>query len=102
MKKFFLPAFFFMMFISVGSMAQGPAKVSGKVTDQKNAALASVTVSLLDAKDSSLAKASITDAAGVFEIPVSKTGNYLLSYALVGFEKKYSAGLLLLTALHLQ
>ncbi|MEP7164349.1 MAG: TonB-dependent receptor [Ferruginibacter sp.] len=91
MKKFFLPLLTVLLFISMGSMAQAPGKVAGIVTDQKNAGLGSVTVSLLDAKDSSLVKASVTDAGGNFEIPVSKAGDYLLSYALVGFEKRYSA-----------
>ena len=90
MKKFYLPFIFSLMFISMGSMAQGPGKVGGLVTNPKNTALESVTVSLLHAKDSSLAKASVTDATGKFEIPVYRAGDYLLSYGLLGYEKKYS------------
>lgn len=91
MRKIFLPALLSMMFISLVSMAQGQSKVTGKVTDEKNATLSAVTVSLLNAKDSSLVKAAISDAAGKFEIPVSNAGDFLLSYELVGFEKKSSA-----------
>ncbi|MFT3911985.1 MAG: TonB-dependent receptor [Ferruginibacter sp.] len=91
MKKIFLPAFFLLLFASMQSMAQAPAKVKGTVTDNKNKGLAAVTISLLRAADSSLVKADISDASGQFEIVVMKAGNYLLSYSLVGFEKKYSS-----------
>jgi len=79
-----------MLVISLQSMAQAPGKVTGTVTDQKNAGLPSVTITLLEAKDSSLVKADISDATGNFSIPVLKSGSYLVSYALLGYEKKYS------------
>ena len=91
MRNIFLPILLFLVFVSLESTAQGPAKVTGIVTDQKNINLAAVTVSLLAAKDSSLVKASVTDANGKFEIPVLTSGSYLLSYISVGFEKKYTS-----------
>lgn len=78
------------LLVSLQSMAQSPGKVTGTVKDPKNAALVSATISLLEAKDSSLLKTEITDAAGKFEIAVSRPGTYLLSYAAVGHEKKLS------------
>jgi iron complex outermembrane recepter protein len=90
MRKMIFTPLIFMLLISMNTMAQGPGKISGTVTDGKKA-LASVTVSLLLANDSSLVKADASNAAGEFEIPVVKSGDYLLSYTAVGFEKKYSA-----------
>ncbi|MEO6723033.1 MAG: TonB-dependent receptor [Ferruginibacter sp.] len=90
MKNFTVLVIAMMSLIGTRSTAQAPAKVSGSVTDHNNKALAAVTVSLLKAKDSSLAKAAISDAAGKFEISVSKSGSYLLSYSITGFETKLS------------
>jgi iron complex outermembrane recepter protein len=89
MRKIIFTTLIFTTLISMQSTAQGPGKISGKVTDGKKA-LASVTISLLQAKDSSLVKADASNTAGEFEIPVVKVGDYLLSYTAVGFEKKYS------------
>lgn len=77
--------------ITLASFAQPKATVNGKVTDNNGKALSAVSVALLKAKDSSLVKADVTDASGSFEIPASRADQYLLSYSLVGFEKKYSA-----------
>ena len=71
--------------------AQGTAPVSGTVKDGNNKPLQSVTVSLLQAKDSGLVKTDISDAKGNFEISTGKEGSFLLSYSSVGFEKLYSA-----------
>jgi iron complex outermembrane recepter protein len=76
--------------ITMQAMAQGPNKISGTVTDTKNKGIKAVTISLLHAKDSSLVKADVTDADGKFEINTNKTGEYLLAYSAVGYEKKYS------------
>jgi iron complex outermembrane recepter protein len=90
MRKIIVTLLICTLLASMQSMAQGPGKISGIVSDGKKA-LAAVTISLLQAKDSSLVKAGASDAAGEFEIPVVKSGNYILSYTAVGFEKKYSA-----------
>jgi iron complex outermembrane receptor protein len=76
--------------IAAASFAQPRTTVNGNVKDNNGKALAAVTVSLLKAKDSSLVKADVTDASGHFEIAVSRADKYVLSYSLVGFEKKYS------------
>jgi outer membrane receptor protein involved in Fe transport len=72
------------------SFAQTKATASGIVKDNTAKALQHVTVSLLAAKDSSLVKADITDADGKFQIASANAGKFLLSYSIIGFEKKFS------------
>lgn len=90
MRKFTITAIAVIMLFITNLMAQTQASVAGIVTDNNNKAIASVNISLLNVKDSSLVKAAISNGEGKFEIPVFKSGNYLLKYALVGFEDKYS------------
>jgi iron complex outermembrane recepter protein len=71
--------------------AKTPATVSGVVKDNNNNPLQSVTVTLLKASDSSLAKADITDKSGAFEMELTSSGKFLLSYSIVGYETKYSS-----------
>lgn len=63
--------------------------ISGKVTDNNNKPLQSVTVSLLQAKDRSLVKAAVTAANGGFEFTSKKESSFLLSYSQVWFKNKY-------------
>ena len=72
------------------SFAQSKATVSGIVKDHSAKGLQNVTVSLLAAKDSSLVKADISDADGKFQITAANSGKFLLSYSIIGFEKKFS------------
>jgi len=58
--------------------------------DQTNKPVAAANIALLLAKDSSLVKTAVSNLKGEFEISFSKSGSYLLSYSLVGFEKIYS------------
>lgn len=76
-----------MTLISTESFAQGNATVNGIVNDNTGKTLSAVTVSLLLAKDSSLIKAAITDSEGKFQINAYKSGSFLLSYSLLGYEK---------------
>lgn len=70
--------------------AQNKSTVDGNVKDNNGKALESVTVSLLKAKDSTLVKTDITDANGQFELSASAGGKFLLSYTIVGYDKKFS------------
>lgn len=70
--------------------AQSKATVTGSVKDHTAKGLSAVTVSLLAAKDSSLVKADITDANGQFQIVSASSGRFLLSYSILGYEKKFS------------
>ncbi|CAN5411121.1 outer membrane beta-barrel family protein [soil metagenome] len=78
------------MLLSTKTNAQTQVRVTGNITDNGKKALSAVTISLINAKDSSLAKVALSNSGGKFEIAVTKMGNYLLSYTLVGFEQKYS------------
>ena len=90
MRKFTIAAIAILGLLTTQSMAQAPGKIAGAVTDNSGKALGAATVSLLQAKDSSLVKAAISDASGKFEIGVKVNGSYMLSYSLVSFENTYS------------
>jgi outer membrane receptor protein involved in Fe transport len=77
--------------VSTQGFAQLKTSVTGNVNDNAGKPLAAVTVSLLQAKDSSLAKADVTNTDGQFEIVAPKAGSYLLSYGIIGYDKHYSA-----------
>lgn len=74
--------------MSFGASAQ--TKILGTVTDAQGNALASGSVSLLKAKDSSLVKVAITDKSGQYEFINVKDGNYLLTASFTGYSKKFS------------
>lgn len=76
--------------LTTSGFAQSGITVSGSVKDNSGNGLQAVSVSLLQAKDSSLVKADITDAAGKYQISSARTGKFLLSYNLIGYEVKYS------------
>ncbi len=76
--------------VTTQSFAQNKTSVSGIVKDPAAKGLQHVTVSLLAAKDSSLVKADISDAEGKFQIEPANSGTFLLSYSIMGFEKKLS------------
>lgn len=90
MRKNFLIVVLSTFVLSFQAVAQDGAKAAGKITDKQNKGLASVTVSLLNATDSSLVKTAVSNAEGQFEISAPKTGTYLLSFAGMGYEMKYS------------
>ena len=72
--------------------AQSPGKIQVKGTiKSSNAPVSSATVSLLNAKDSSLLKSEIADKNGDFQIIPAREGTFLLSVSAVGYEKKYTA-----------
>ena len=73
------------------TIAQTSSTIKGKISDNNGKALQSVTVSLLKSTDSSLVKADVSDANGVFEMVYGKEGKYLLSYIMIGFERTYSS-----------
>jgi len=68
-------------------------KISGAVTDDAQKPLQSVSVSLLKAKDSSLAKSAITDKEGKYEFDKISEGKFLVLVSSVGFKKTYSGPL---------
>ncbi|HMO62928.1 MAG TPA: TonB-dependent receptor [Ferruginibacter sp.] len=86
MKKFtFL--LFAALCLSWSAQAQ---TISGKVKAADGKALSKATVSLLNAKDSTVAKFGVTDANGAYTIPLVKSGKYLTSTSFVGYKTTYS------------
>lgn len=78
--------------LSLSVNAQDPktASVRGSVVASQKG-VESATVSLLKAKDSSVAKIAVSDKAGKYEMEKLYRGKYLLMVQAVGMEKKYSA-----------
>lgn len=79
--------------VLTGSMAftQTTSKISGTIIDGQGRALASTSVSLLKAGDSSLVKLAVSDKSGQYEFVNIKEGRYLLAASSVGFTKSYSS-----------
>jgi iron complex outermembrane recepter protein len=61
--------------------------VSGTITDQQNNSVQYANVVLLNATDSSLVKAAITDESGKYIFEDIAPGNYILMAAQIGFDK---------------
>lgn len=76
--------------ITFASFAQTKGKVSGTVQDGSSKVLESATITLLKAKDSSVAKVAAADKAGKFEFDGVADGRYFVSITAVGHEKGYS------------
>lgn len=64
--------------------------VKGRVEAQKPVEAA--TISLLNAKDSSIVKTAVTDKNGDFEISLNRDGNFLVSVQAIGYNNYYSEG----------
>ena len=90
MRQIFLILPFFLQLITLQSFGQEPVQVTGQVNSAVNKPLESVTVSLLRAKDSTIAKAALSDRAGRFSFSLPGAGKFLISYSLTGFEKAYT------------
>ncbi|MBC7937580.1 MAG: TonB-dependent receptor [Rhizobacter sp.] len=80
------------MGVSLVSFAQHPGKVSGSIKDGGNQKIIdAATISLLKAKDSSIAKVALTDKGGNFIFENLKDGAYLVSATSIGHNKVYSS-----------
>jgi iron complex outermembrane receptor protein len=65
-------------------------KISGTVIDGNQKTIESSTITLLRAKDSSVAKIAAADKSGKFEFDKILDGKYLVSVSAVGHQKGYS------------
>jgi iron complex outermembrane recepter protein len=65
-------------------------KVSGTVIDGSTKTIESATITLLRAKDSSVAKMSVADKTGKFVFETVAEGKYIVSISAVGHQKGYS------------
>ncbi len=70
------------MLLAVAANAQ---QISGTVKDQSGKGVDKTTVSLLRAKDSSVAKLSVTDNEGRYSFTLAEAGSYRISVSHVGF-----------------
>ncbi len=75
---------------------QGTVQVT--ILDDNSKPLEGANINLLNAKDSSLAKANITDAQGLATLENVKFGKYLISVSSLGFKTHLSSGINLNTA----
>ena len=87
MKQAIFTCLIFLL-LSFSSSAQS---ISGTVNDADGKPLANATVSLLQARDSAVAKLGVTDKEGHYTFKNARQGSYLISSSFVGFEISYSA-----------
>jgi iron complex outermembrane receptor protein len=77
--------------LSFASFAQQKTgKISGTVIDGNTKTIESATITLLRAKDSSVAKMSVADKTGKFVFEAIAEGKYLVSISAVGHQKGFS------------
>ena len=77
------------VFVSLGFTVHAQtSKISGAISDEQGKALASSTVSLLKAKDSSLVKAAVSDKSGLYQFINIKDGTYFVAASSVGYSRK--------------
>src|SRR5688572_29505955 len=78
------------LMIVAGLNAQTTGKITGSVLSPEKNPVASATVELLYAKDSSRYKVAVSDQAGKFGFENLPAAKYLLQVSAVGHEKGYS------------
>ncbi len=76
-----------LLLVGLTSFAQKNAAVKGKVTDKAGAPIEAVTISLLQAKDSSLTKAAVSNKGGLYEMGNLAAGNYFIRLSSVSHQK---------------
>lgn len=91
MKKIFWTLTSITLLFSNFLLAQDGEKASivGKVTNQQGQALDFSNVLLLNPKDSSLVKGTISDSTGNYVFEMVNSGSYLVSATMVGYESVY-------------
>ena len=90
MRKF-LTLLIAIITLSFSSQAQkSSGKVSGKVIDGNTKTIESATITLLRAKDSSVAKISAANKEGNFVFENVDEGKYIVSISAVGHTKGFS------------
>jgi iron complex outermembrane receptor protein len=87
-RKFTL--YLLLSLVSAAGFGQAAIRISGIIKDELGNTIQSATVSLLRAKDSSLAKVAVTAQDGLYEFVNIKPGKYFTSVSLVGFVKHSS------------
>ena len=80
-------AIFIAVLLLIASFGLKAQSITGSIKDPIGKPAEFVTVLLLNAKDSSLAKGAVTDDAGKYEIEGAAAGRYFLSASMIGFSK---------------
>lgn len=88
MKTYFYTLLILLTLSNFRTQAQG--KITGQVTDNKSKIVEFATITLLQAKDSSLVKGALADANGTFEFEKIKFGSYLVAITQLGYQKFYT------------
>ena len=86
--RMLLSVFFIFVLSNISVYAQ--SKLQGSVEKEKNQPLSQATVLLLNPKDSSLVKGSLTAANGLFAFEKIAPGNYIISATYTGYKQVYS------------
>jgi hypothetical protein len=84
MKKFFITLIAALSFTTTISFAQTTV-LTGKLIDERSAAVPFANVSVLRSADSALAGTAITSAEGKFSVTTPATGKYFLRLSSIGF-----------------
>lgn len=74
-----------LLFLSLSSISAMAATLSGKINDENGEPLASASVRILSARDSSFIKGIATDDNGKFALSLNK-GRYLLQITYIGYQ----------------
>ncbi|MES1218936.1 MAG: TonB-dependent receptor [Bacteroidota bacterium] len=91
MRKTIVLFTFGLAIFSTNAIAQtGNGKISGTVIDGDAKTIVSATITLLRAKDSSVAKMSVADKTGKYSFDAVSFGKYLVGITAVGHQKSYS------------
>ncbi|MEI9910155.1 MAG: carboxypeptidase-like regulatory domain-containing protein [Bacteroidota bacterium] len=75
-------------FVSFAQVKNG--KISGTVIDGNTKIIESATITLLRAKDSSVAKMSVADKTGKYSFDAVAEGIYMVSISAIGHQKGFS------------
>src|SRR4051794_17493803 len=78
------------VFISINVFAQSKSAISGTVTAENGKSIASATVELLKAADSSLVKVGVSADNGKYSFDNINNGQYLIAVSAVGHVKSWS------------
>jgi len=89
-RTFILCSFLFACLVNLSAQSKA-GKIFGAVQDATGKPLPSISVSLLKAKDSSLAKMAVTNKEGKYEFENIAEGGYFISTSSAGFDKKNGA-----------
>lgn len=90
MKQKLLLILFTCLFSAVNINAQSITKITGQIKDNSGKALASATIMLHSAKDSSLKKTAVSDSKGNYEMLAIKPGRYFITSSVVNMQKTSS------------